>query len=353
MSKKAILVGINYLKSNKYRLSSPINDITIMNDFLVNYCNFKDEDITLLSDSPKVKGAASFFNIVKCLKFGEQLTEKDFLYIYFSGHSNRNLTETNELKEDNDDPELFLPQDWEVNKITLKLLESMIEKYKCRCFIMFDCCNSGRIFKYKYTYNVKRLEETIDMKKENKLNNVILLSSNAENNNVFEKFLEKNLINNDKNKFYGELTIFFLQVLKNYLEKNLSFGELTYEKLILELNEYLKELTEEGSRSVDYKLTHNILLNNNLLPILTISNNDYKSNKFFYNLEEDEDEIQKQSNNLNILKRKTVTSLSYKYLRLKRRTDHLEKINSDLVERNNKLLSVVSGNIKYNFGIIK
>ena len=134
MSKKAILVGINYLKSNKYRLSSPINDINIMNDFLVNYCNFKDEDITLLSDSPKVKGAASFFNIVKCLKYGEQLTEKDFLYIYFSGHSNRNLTETTELKEGDNDPELFLPQDWEVNKITLKLLESMIEKYKCRCY---------------------------------------------------------------------------------------------------------------------------------------------------------------------------------------------------------------------------
>ena len=86
---------------------------------------------------------------------------------------------------------------------------------------------------------------------------------------------------------------------------------------------------------------------------MTISNNHYKSNKFFYNLEEDENEIQKQTNNLNLLKRKTVSSLSYKYLRLKRKTDHLEKINSDLVERNNKLLSVVSGNLKYNFGIVK
>lgn len=352
MSKKAILVGINYLKSNKYRLSSPINDITIMNDFLVNYCNFKNEDITMLSDSPKVKGAGSFFNIVKSLKYGEQLTEKDFLYIYFSGHSNRNLKETIEEK-DNEDRELFLPQDWEVNKITLKLLESIVEKYKCRCFIMFDCCNSGGVLKYKYTYDVKRLEETIDMKKENKLNNIIMLSSNAENSNVFEKFIEKNLINNEKNKFYGELTIFFLQVLKNYLEKNLSFSELTYEKLVIELSEYLKDLTDGGIRSVDYKLSHNFLLNKNLLPILTMSNKYYKSNKCFYNLEEDQDEIQKETNNLNILKRKTVTSLSYKYLRLNRKMVHLEKINSDLVERNNKLLSVVSGNINYNFGVIK
>ena len=185
-----------------------------------------------------------------------------------------------------------------------RLLDSIIEKYKCRCFIMFDCCNSGRIFRYKYRYDVKKLEENIDMKRENKMSNIIFFSSNAVNSNVFEKFLEKNLINNDKNKFYGELTIFFLQVLKNYLEKNLSFSELTYEKLVMELNEYLNDLTEEGNRSVDYKLTHSFLLNNNLLPILTISNNHYKSNKFFYNLEEDENEIQIQTNNLNLLKRR-------------------------------------------------
>jgi hypothetical protein len=68
MSKKALLVGINYLKSNKYRLSSPINDIFIMKDFLMNYCNFKEDDIIMLSDSPKIEEAGSFFNITKYLK---------------------------------------------------------------------------------------------------------------------------------------------------------------------------------------------------------------------------------------------------------------------------------------------
>ena len=34
MVKKALLIGINYLNNSKYRLSSPVNDIKIMKDFL-------------------------------------------------------------------------------------------------------------------------------------------------------------------------------------------------------------------------------------------------------------------------------------------------------------------------------
>ena len=358
MSKKAaILIGVNYLKSNKYRLSSPINDIGIVNDFLVNYCNFNYDDITMLSDSPKVKGSASFFNIVKCLKYGQQLSEKDYFFIYFSGHSCRDIkdkiTNIDTVDTADNDQELFLPQDWEVNKITEKLLESIIKNYKCRCFIMFDCCNSGKNYKYRYNYDVKHLQEKIEMQKKDQDNNIFFLSSSGINKNTFEKFLEKNLINSDKNKFYGELTIFFLQVLKNYLEKNLSFKELTYEKLIFELSEYLKDIENVDLKTVDYRLTHNFILNKNLLPLASISNNNFKNSKLFYSLEEDQDENQKEANNLNILKRKTVSTLSYKYLKLKRKTDYLEKINDDLQKRNDKLLSVISGNIRYNFGVIK
>jgi len=61
MVKKALLIGINYLNNSKYRLSSPINDIKIMKDFLVNYCNFQETDITLLSDSPNIPGSRKFF----------------------------------------------------------------------------------------------------------------------------------------------------------------------------------------------------------------------------------------------------------------------------------------------------
>lgn len=355
MSKNAILVGVNYLKSNKYRLSSPINDIKITKDFLVNYCNFQSDKIIELSDSPNIKESGSFFNILKYLKKAQELTEDDFLYIYFSGHSSRlDLNETYD-QEDNtpkeEDFELFLPQDWEVNKFTNKLFLELLKDIKCRCFILFDCCNSGNICKLKYSFDVKKLEEKNYLKEKNMQNNIICMSSSSVNKNMFEKFIEKNLINSDKNKFYGELTIFFLQVVKNYLEVNLTFEDLKYENLITLLNEYLTEIGSDN-KTVEYRLKHNILKNENLLPIVTVSNDIFKKTKFLYNLQDDNDEELKRQNNLNVLKRKTVSSLSHKYLRLKRKTDFLERKNIDLEQRNNKLLSVISGNLKFNFGLI-
>ena len=351
MSKQAILVGVNYLKSNKYRLSSPINDIKITKDFLVNYCNFQSNNITELSDSPDIKESGSFFNILKYLKKAQELNRDDFLFIYFSGHSCR-LGHDVEDNSEESDIELFLPQDWEVNKFTNKLFLQILKDIKCRCFILFDCCNSWNICKLKYSFDVKKLEEKNYLKQEDMENNIICLSSSSVNRNMFEKFIEKNLINNDKNKFYGELTIFFLQVVKNYLEVNLTFEDLNYENLIKILNEYLTEIKSPENKSVEYKLKHNVLKNENLLPIVTVSNNLFKRTKFLYNLMEDNDEELKMQNNLNILKRKTVSSLSHKYLRLKRKTDFLERRNTELEKKNNKLLSVVSGNVKYNFGLI-
>ena len=84
MVNKALLIGINYLTSNRYRLHSPINDVNIMKDFLINYLNYQEEDIIILSDSPNIKENASFFNIVKHIKLlGEDLTSQDFLFMYF------------------------------------------------------------------------------------------------------------------------------------------------------------------------------------------------------------------------------------------------------------------------------
>ena len=142
--------------------------------------------------------------------------------------------------------------------------------------------------------------------------------------------------------------------MKNYLETNLTFVELTYESLITCLNEYLFEMNQKDidKKTVNYRLKHNILKNLNLKPFMSASNKTVIKNKFLYNLTDDKNEEREELNIVNVLKRKTVSSLSYKYLRLKRKTDYLEKINKNLVERNNKLLSVISGKLNYNFGML-
>tara|TARA_B100000963_G_scaffold155233_1_gene135069 strand:+ start:13137 stop:14180 length:1044 start_codon:yes stop_codon:yes gene_type:complete len=345
MSKKALLVGINYLKSNKYRLSSPINDIYIVRDFLIHYCNFKRDDIIMLSDSPKIEEAGSFFNITKHLKSFDNLNKDDFLFIYFSGHKSRYFD--NEKKD-----EIFLPQDWNINQLTSDYLKNYLLKYNCRTFVMFDCCNTKVDCDLKYNYNAKKMELIENLKLNDEKNDIILLTSGSVNTNSYEKFLESNLINSDKNKFYGELTIFFLQILKNYLEIKLSFTDLKYENLVDLINEYLFELEEKNNKTVNYVLKHNILKNTNIIPYISMSNKKSIKNKFLYNSKNDENEELEEQNTLNVLKRKTVTSLSYKYLRLKRKHDYILKINESLEERNNKLLTIISGNLQYNFGMV-
>ena len=183
-------------------------------------------------------------------------------------------------------------------------------------------------------------------------NYLIILTSGCINSNSYEKFLEKNLINNEKNKFYGELTIFFLQILKNYLETKLTFTDLKYENLIDLIHEYLIELKDNNNKPVSYILKHNILKNTNIIPHISMTAKKSIKNKFFYNSKNHENEEREEQNVLNVLKRKTVSSLSYKYLRLKRKHDYILKINSKLEERNNKLLTIVSGNLQYNFGMV-
>lgn len=346
MSKKALLVGINYLKSNKYRLSSPINDIFIMKDFLINYCNFQEDDIIMLSDSPKIEEAGSFFNITKYLKTFKTLKRNDFLFMYFSGHKNRYLD------DEEDKGEIFLPQDWNINQITKDYFQQNITEYKCRTFIMFDCCNKRVDCNLRFNYNTKEMELMENLKVEEGKNNIVIISSNSKNKNLYEKFLESNLINNEKNKFYGEFTIFFLQIMKNYLEIKLSFTDLKYQDLVNILNEYVFDLEENNDKPVSYILKHNILKNTNIIPYISMSNKKTMENKFFYTATDDANEEQETQNTINILKRKTVSSLSYKFLRLKRKYDYTLKINENLENRNNKLLSIISGNLNYNFGLV-
>ena len=88
-----------------------------MRDFFLNYCNIKETDIMILSDSPEYKQAASFFNIVKHIKLlAEELTSEDFLFMYFSGHGS-SIPDINRDEKDKRD-EVFLPQDWQISYIS-------------------------------------------------------------------------------------------------------------------------------------------------------------------------------------------------------------------------------------------
>jgi len=352
MVNKALLIGINYLTSSKYRLSSPINDVNIIKDFLINYLNYNEEDIIILSDSPKEKESASFFNIVKHLKLlATEMTSQDFLFMYFSGHGG-SVVDINGDETDRKD-EMFLPQDWQVSYISDDLFKSLLLDYKCKLFIMFDCCNSGTICDLKFSYNIKDNTLMNYLKKvDDDVPDIVCVSSSGENKNSFEKYINKNLINTDVNKFYGEFTIFFVHILKYYLEENLSFENFIYNDLIKLMNYYVNPLPD-GDFSVSEKLLHQSIYSTNLKPFVSLSYQELKDEKFFSSNSSESLSRFKEEGAINGLKKKNQSSLSHKVLRQHRKIDFLEKINKKLVEKNNKLLTIINQRAMINnFGMV-
>lgn len=81
----ALIIGINNYK-NWTKLQSPAKDAVAIADVLVQKYNFRKSNITLLTDNSKEK--PTLINILTSLgKYTSELTEKDNLFVFFSGQS--------------------------------------------------------------------------------------------------------------------------------------------------------------------------------------------------------------------------------------------------------------------------
>ena len=281
---------------------------------------------------------------------GKEMSSQDFLFMYFSGHGGSIVDGSGDETDRKD--EIFLPQDWQISYISDDLFNSLLKSFKCKIFLTFDCCNSGTMCDLKYSYDVKDFVSTDYLRYDNKEHaDIICLSSCGENANSFEKYITNNMINSDNNKFYGEFTIFFLNILKAYLEENLTFNDFTYGNLIDLMNYYVYPLDESKDFTISQKITHRAIYNKNLKPLVGMSFKELKDTTFFKSRSEEDIERFETEGAINTLKKKTNSSLSYKLLRQNRKMEFLERKNKTLIERNNKLLSILTSMNK-NFNVI-
>jgi hypothetical protein len=152
MVKKALLIGINY-KDTDNELYGCINDITNINNFLVNNCLYNSSNIKVLTDDSDTK--PTFLNIKEQINWLISNTVSgDTLIFYYSGHGSyirdRNGDESDARDEIivplNYDTGGFITDDW--------LFTNMISKIPANvtlwCFT--DCCHSGTIADLKYNY---------------------------------------------------------------------------------------------------------------------------------------------------------------------------------------------------------
>ena len=56
---------------------------------------------------------------------------------------------------------------------------------------MFDCCNRKVDCNLRFNYNAKKMELMEDLKVNEGTNNIVVLSSDGENKNLYENFFRK------------------------------------------------------------------------------------------------------------------------------------------------------------------
>jgi hypothetical protein len=147
MVKKALFVGINYYATPSSKLRGCIDDIINMRNMLIDAYGYDLSDITLLRDDtvnaelmPTKRNILNALNVL--VANSENNTE---FWFHYSGHGAL-------LKKDS----IIVPSDYLVaGTIPDHELYDIFKNAKCRCFLLFDSCNSGNIVELPWKYEYK------------------------------------------------------------------------------------------------------------------------------------------------------------------------------------------------------
>ena len=155
MSKKALLIGINYYDTPAAALKGCVNDVVNMRNMLIDAYGYDSENIKVLRDDAVdavFKPTAS--NIVNSLAsiIAQSASLKE-IWIHYSGHGSQ-IRDTNGDEADRLD-EVIVPSDYtKVGFITDDMIFNIIKQSKCPTVLIFDSCNSGTICDLMWNFNI-------------------------------------------------------------------------------------------------------------------------------------------------------------------------------------------------------
>lgn len=151
MSKKALLIGINYINSQN-ELYGCINDVINMRNMLIDAYGYDSNNITVLREY--TDNLPTRLNIINNLiSIVSQSGNLKELWIHYSGHGSqigdRNNDETDGLDE------IIVPLDYQDSGfITDDVIFNIVKNSKCPTILIFDSCSSGTICDLMWNFNV-------------------------------------------------------------------------------------------------------------------------------------------------------------------------------------------------------
>lgn len=198
----ALIIGVSdYGNENLDDLAGyPTRDATDLANILKSKYNFKNENITLLNNSPTANQIKrGFANLRK------KVTSKDNVLIFYAGHGDYDQeSETGNWLPSDANPEFF------ENIITNAELKVYIKQIKSKhTLLIADACFSGSILKKTRAGNLNTAPKSI--KKNYELTSRKAMTSGTlkqvPNKSVFLKYLIKRL-NDNKNKYITSMQLF-------------------------------------------------------------------------------------------------------------------------------------------------
>mmetsp|Transcript_2674 Transcript_2674/g.5757 ORF Transcript_2674/g.5757 Transcript_2674/m.5757 type:complete len:409 (-) Transcript_2674:175-1401(-) len=167
-TKRAVMIGVNYVGDEDNELSGSHNDVLNMKRYIQEVRGFEEENIVILMDDGKHTNPTKKNIIHACKKVIRQAEENDAILFLYSGHGTR-------VEDDNGDErdgfdEAIVPRDFEENGFILDddLYEILIKDLPkgVSMFSLFDCCHSATIMDLPYLFKGDEMqtEMTLDPK---------------------------------------------------------------------------------------------------------------------------------------------------------------------------------------------
>lgn len=210
MSKKALLIGINYYDTPEFELKGCINDVVNTRNMLIDAYGYDSADITVLRDDSAVN-KPTVANIARELRsIISQSGSLSQIWILYSGHGSQ-IIDTNRDETDGKD-EIIIPCDYATaGVISDDTIFGIIRQSKCPTVLVFDSCSSGTVCDLAWNFNAVSQTQVSVVKTNNSL---------VANPNIFcfsgcrDEQTSADIFNNNTKQSCGAMTTAILETLR-------------------------------------------------------------------------------------------------------------------------------------------
>lgn len=222
-TKRALLIGINYIISPANKLNGCINDVQSIKELLMSKFGYKEENIRLMSDNQRGINDPTRANIIDAInKIVSETKPGDTLFFHYSGHGT--LIKDKGHNEDNnpDTPgqdSCLCPADfakiWSDDESQIFITDALLKEIlvnkipkgaRAICFV--DACHSSTILDLSYVYKQDN-EFYYEYPEDLGGHNVICISGSRDSGTSADAW------NSQRRKAMGALTMALIQNLSN------------------------------------------------------------------------------------------------------------------------------------------